>query len=155
MRKKTIQVILTKDVQKLGKQGTLIKVKPGYIGNYLIPLKLGKIATPSLISQFELQQKDSEIKQLQFNKKCIINKELLESSGKFTIKKKISENGIFYGKITKKHILDLIIENVDLTIDLNKNQLELPDMKELGEYVIEIILTTDVIAKINIEILPE
>nr|QWK43322.1 ribosomal protein L9 [Ecklonia arborea] len=155
MRKKTIQVILTKDVQKLGKQGTLIKVKPGYIRNYLIPLKLGKIATPSLISQFELQQKDLEIKQLQFNKKCIINKELLESSGKFTIKKKISENGIFYGKITKKHILDLIIENVDLTIDLNKNQLELPDMKELGEYVIEIILTTDVIAKINIEILPE
>lgn len=155
MRKKTIQVILTKDVQKLGKQGTLIKVKPGYIRNYLIPLKLGKIATPSLISQFELQQKDSEVKQLQFSKKCIINKELLENSGKFTIKKKISETGIFYGKITKKHILDLIIENVDLTIDLNKNQLELPDMKELGEYIIEIILTTDVIAKINIEILPE
>nr|QWK42329.1 ribosomal protein L9 [Postelsia palmaeformis] len=155
MRKKTIQVILTKDVQKLGKQGTLIKVKPGYIRNYLIPLKLGKIATPSLISQFELQQKDSEVKQLQFSKKCIINKELLENSGKFTIKKKISENGIFYGKITKKHILDLIIENVDLTIDLNKNQLELSDMKELGEYIVEIFLTTDVIAKINIEILPE
>nr|YP_006639130.1 50S ribosomal protein L9 [Saccharina japonica]YP_010863441.1 50S ribosomal protein L9 [Saccharina japonica x Saccharina latissima]QOV02321.1 50S ribosomal protein L9 [Saccharina sp. ye-B]UFQ24859.1 50S ribosomal protein L9 [Saccharina sp. Rongfu]WAX38205.1 ribosomal protein L9 [Saccharina japonica cultivar 901]AFC40184.1 50S ribosomal protein L9 [Saccharina japonica]UFQ24997.1 50S ribosomal protein L9 [Saccharina sp. Rongfu] len=155
MRNKTIQVILTKDVQKLGKQGTLIKVKPGYIRNYLIPLKLGKIATPSLISQFELQQKESEVKQIQFSKKCIINKELLENSGKFTITKKISENGIFYGKITKKHILDLIIDNVDLTIDLNKNQLELPDMKELGEYIIEIILTTDVIAKINIEILPE
>nr|UAX21166.1 ribosomal protein L9 [Alaria marginata]WKZ02473.1 ribosomal protein L9 [Alaria marginata]WKZ02614.1 ribosomal protein L9 [Alaria marginata]WKZ02755.1 ribosomal protein L9 [Alaria marginata]WKZ02896.1 ribosomal protein L9 [Alaria marginata] len=155
MRKKTIQVILTKDVQKLGKQGTLIKVKPGYIRNYLIPLKLGKIATPNLISQFESQQKESEVKQIQFNKKCTINKELLENSGKLTIKKKISENGIFYGKITKKHVLDLIIDNVDLTIDLNKTQLELPDMKELGEYVIEILLTTDVIAKINIEILPE
>nr|YP_010206569.1 ribosomal protein L9 [Alaria crispa]YP_010206851.1 ribosomal protein L9 [Alaria esculenta]UAX22012.1 ribosomal protein L9 [Alaria sp. PI001]UAX22153.1 ribosomal protein L9 [Alaria sp. PI20]UAX22576.1 ribosomal protein L9 [Alaria sp. TTB000023]UAX22717.1 ribosomal protein L9 [Alaria sp. TTB000026]UAX22858.1 ribosomal protein L9 [Alaria sp. TTB000053] len=155
MRKKTIQVILTKDVQKLGKQGTLIKVKPGYIRNYLIPLKLGKIATPNLISQFESQQKESEVRQIEFNKKCTINKELLENSGKFTIKKKISENGIFYGKITKKHVLDLIIDNVDLTIDLNKTQLELPDMKELGEYVIEILLTTDVIAKINIEILPE
>nr|YP_009182610.1 50S ribosomal protein L9 [Undaria pinnatifida]AKG50035.1 50S ribosomal protein L9 [Undaria pinnatifida]AMM05479.1 ribosomal protein L9 [Undaria pinnatifida]UXC96946.1 50S ribosomal protein L9 [Undaria pinnatifida]UXC97084.1 50S ribosomal protein L9 [Undaria pinnatifida]UXC97222.1 50S ribosomal protein L9 [Undaria pinnatifida] len=155
MRKKTIQVILTKDVQKLGKQGTLIKVKPGYIRNYLIPLKLGKIATPNLINQFELQQKESEAKQIQFSKKCAINKELLENSAKFTIKKKISENGIFYGKITKKHVLDLIIDNVDLTIDLNKNQLELPDMKELGEYIIEIVLTTDVIAKINIEILPE
>ena len=74
MRKKTIQVILIKDVQKLGKQGTLIKVKPGYIRNYLIPLKLGKIATPSLINQFELQQKESEVKQIQFSKKCIIIK---------------------------------------------------------------------------------
>nr|QWK43181.1 ribosomal protein L9 [Chorda asiatica] len=155
MRKKTIKVILTKDVQKLGKQGTLIKVKPGYIRNYLVPLKLAEIATTSLINQFALKQKESEIKQIQFTKKCITNKELLENLEKFTIRKKISENGVFFGKVTKKQILDLIIEKVDLTIDLNKNQLELPEMKQLGNYIIEINLTTNVIAKINIEILPE
>nr|QWK42186.1 ribosomal protein L9 [Pseudochorda nagaii] len=155
MRNKTIQVILTKDVQKLGKQGTLIKVKPGYLRNYLIPLKLGKVATTTLINQFELQQKESEMKQKQFSKKCINIREELESFGKFIIKKKISENGVFFGKITKSHILELITSKVNLTMDLNKNQLELPEMKQVGEYVIEIILTTNVIAKINIEILPE
>ena len=155
MVKKTIQVILTKDVQGLGKQGTLIKVKPGYIRNYLIPLKLAKIATINLINQFESKQKELDLKQLQFTKKCIEVKELLESFGKFTTKKKISENGVFYGKITKKHIWELITNKVNLPIDLNKNQLELPEMKKLGEYVIEIALTTNVTAKINLEILPE
>nr|YP_009505288.1 50S ribosomal protein L9 [Endarachne binghamiae]AXC47243.1 50S ribosomal protein L9 [Endarachne binghamiae] len=155
MGKKTIQVILTKDVQGLGKEGTLIKVKPGYIRNYLMPLKLAKIATINLINQFESQQKELDLKQLQFAKKCLGIKELLESFGKFTTKKKISENGVFYGKITKKHILELITNKVDLPIDLNKNQLELPEMKKLGEYVIEIVLTTNVTAKINLEILPE
>lgn len=155
MGKKTIQVILTKDVQDLGKQGTLVKVKPGYIRNYLSPLKLAKVATLNLINQFELQQKELDLKQLQFSKKCIEVKDLLESFGKFTTKKKISENGVFYGKITKNHILELITNKVELPIELNKAQLELPEMKKLGEYTIEINLTTNVIAKINLEILPE
>lgn len=155
MGKKTIQVILTKDVQDLGKQGTLIKVKPGYIRNYLIPLKLAKIATLNLINQFESQQKELDLKQLQFSKKCLGVKELLESFGKFTTKKKISENGVFYGKITKKHVLELITNKVELPIELNKTQLELPEMKKLGEYIIEINLTTNVTAKIGLEILPE
>ena len=155
MGKKTIQVILTKDVQDLGRQGTLIKVKPGYIRNYLIPLKLAKVATLNLINQFESHQKELDLKQLHFSKKCVGVKELLESYGKFTTKKKISENGVFYGKITKKHVLELVTNKVDLPIELNKNQLELPEMKKLGEYIIEIALTTNVKAKINLEILPE
>lgn len=155
MGKKTIQVILTKDVQKLGKEGTLIRVKPGYIRNYLIPLKLAKVATLNLINQFESQQKELDIKQIKFRKKCLEVKELIESYGKFTTKKKVSENGVFYGKITKKHILELLTNKIDLGIDLSKNQLELPEMKKLGEYVIEIVLTVDVKAKINLEILPE
>ncbi|CAN0361688.1 unnamed protein product [Pylaiella littoralis] len=155
MGKKTIQVILIKNVQDLGKQGTLLKVKPGYIRNYLLPLKLAKVATSNLINQFESQKKELDLKQLQLSKKCIEVKELLESFGKFTIKKKISENGVFYGKTTKKHILEIIANKVNLPIDLNKNQVELPEMKKLGNYVIEINLTTNIIAKINLEILPE
>nr|YP_009730872.1 50S ribosomal protein L9 [Cladosiphon okamuranus]QAY81108.1 50S ribosomal protein L9 [Cladosiphon okamuranus] len=155
MGKKTIQVILTKDVKDLGKQGSLIKVKPGYIRNYLIPLKLAKVATLNLINQFESQQKELDLKQLQFSKKCLSVKELLESFGKFTTKKKISENGVFYGKITKKHVLELITNRVELPIELNKTQLELPEMKKLGEYILEVNLTTNVTAKINLEILPE
>ena len=155
MGKKTIQVILTKDVQKLGKEGTLIRVKPGYIRNYLIPLKLGKVATINLINQFESQQKELDLKQIKFRKKCLEVKDLIESYGKFTTKKKVSENGAFYGKITKKHVLELLTDKIDLGIDLSKNQLELPEMKKLGEYVIEIALTVDVKAKINLEILPE
>nr|YP_011005690.1 50S ribosomal protein L9 [Cutleria multifida]WAM62694.1 50S ribosomal protein L9 [Cutleria multifida] len=155
MKKKTIEVILTKDIEKVGKQGTLIKVRPGYIRNYLIPLKLGKVATPNLISQFNLQQKELKLKQIELIERCTNTKTLLENLGKFTIKKKISKNGIFFGKITKKQVLELIENKIELDIALNKNQLQLPEMKQLGDYSIEIVLTSDIIAKINLEILPE
>jgi len=155
MRNKTIQIILTKDVQNLGKQGKLLKVKPGYVRNHLIPLKKAKIATPNLIEQFNLHQKELEVKQTQFMGKCLDVKELLENLEKLTIRKKISESGVFFGKITKKQVLDLIKEKVNLKMELTKNQLELPEMKELGDYIFEIVLTTNVIAKIKIEILPE
>nr|YP_011007378.1 50S ribosomal protein L9 [Scytothamnus australis]WAM64807.1 50S ribosomal protein L9 [Scytothamnus australis] len=154
-KKQTVQVILTEDIPKLGKKGNIIKVKLGYSRNYLIPLKCGKIATPNLIRQFDLQKKDSKAKEEQFLQKCIIAKEILEGIEKFIIKKKISESGTFFGKITKKQILDLINSKVNVGIELNKNQLQLPKMEKLGNFDIEFLLAIDIVAKVNIEILPE
>nr|YP_010317803.1 ribosomal protein L9 [Silvetia siliquosa]UNH90240.1 ribosomal protein L9 [Silvetia siliquosa] len=155
MTKKTIKVILTKSINNLGEYGTLIKAKPGYIRNYLIPRKLAKIATHNVIQQFELQQKAIDIKKKQFLKECYDNKELLENLGKLTIYKKIKEDGIFFGKVTKKQILDLLNEKVKLTIEINKTQLEFPEMKQLGNYIIKILLTNNIIVEINIDILAE
>lgn len=155
MGKKTTQVILTKDVDLLGKKGKLVRVKPGYIRNYLIPSRFGKIATPDLIKQFDLAEQKLAIKQREAIEKYKNFKENLEKLEKFIIKKKISENGKFFGKITKKQILDLLKTKVDGPLDLTKNQIELPEMKAVGEYIIDIVLTTDIIAKINIKILPE
>ena len=154
-KRKTIEAILTKDTDKLGKQGTIVKVKPGYIRNYLIPLKFGKLATPSLVNQFNQKQEELEFKQQKFIEKCLENKRVLENLGTLTLKKRVSENGIFFGKITKNQLLDLIQDNIKLSIELDKNQLEVPTMKELGSYVIEIVLSTNITAKVNIEVLSE
>nr|YP_010411876.1 ribosomal protein L9 [Sargassum siliquastrum]YP_010485393.1 50S ribosomal protein L9 [Sargassum macrocarpum]YP_010485532.1 50S ribosomal protein L9 [Sargassum serratifolium]URP30970.1 ribosomal protein L9 [Sargassum siliquastrum]UVW81326.1 50S ribosomal protein L9 [Sargassum macrocarpum]UVW81465.1 50S ribosomal protein L9 [Sargassum serratifolium] len=155
MTKKTVQVILSKNIDTLGKEGTIIKVKPGYLRNYLIPGKLAKVATNTLIYKFELKQKDIEIKEKQFLKNCEENKELLESFNKFVIYKKIKEDGVFFGKITKKQILDLLNEKVKLEMKLNKNQLEFPELKQLGKYTIKIKLANNIIANVNLEILAE
>lgn len=155
MKKKTIQVILNKTIPQLGEKGNLIKAKSGYIRNYLIPLKLVKIATPELIEQVYLREKELAIKQKQLMEKYIKLKETLENLEKFIIKKKISDNGKFFGKITKQQILELIKNKISGTIDLNTRQIQLPIMKELGSYIISIILTTNVIAKIHVKILPK
>nr|QZL38530.1 ribosomal protein L9 [Sargassum ilicifolium var. conduplicatum] len=155
MTKKTVQVILSKDINTLGKEGTIIKVKPGYLRNYLIPGKLAKVATNNLIHKFQLKQKDIEIKEKQFLKNCEKNKELLESFNQFVIYKKIKEDGVFFGKITKKQILDLLNEKVKSKMELNKNQLEFLELKQLGKYTIKIKLANNIIANVNLEILAE
>ncbi len=50
---KRVQLVLNQDVSKLGKNGDLVEVAPGYARNYLIPQKLGVPATPGLLKQVE------------------------------------------------------------------------------------------------------
>lgn len=153
--KKGINVILTKNIENQGNQGTLVKVKPGYFRNYIIPLKLGKKATPNLISQLEIQEKKSVETKKNFLDKCITNKALLENLNKFEIVKKVGDKGKIFGKITNKQIIELIKNEGNLNIELTKNQIQLPEIKEPGEYIVDINLAKEVIAKINIEILSE
>ena len=50
---KRVQLVLTKDVSKLGKIGDLVEVAPGYARNYLIPQSLADRATPGILKQVE------------------------------------------------------------------------------------------------------
>ena len=48
---KRVQLVLNQDVSKLGKNGDLVEVAPGYARNYLIPQKLAVPATPAFSSK--------------------------------------------------------------------------------------------------------
>ncbi|MFM9158350.1 MAG: 50S ribosomal protein L9, partial [Dolichospermum sp.] len=50
---KRVQLVLTKDISKLGKIGDLVEVAPGYARNYLIPQSLAERATPGILKQVE------------------------------------------------------------------------------------------------------
>ncbi|NEO03641.1 MAG: 50S ribosomal protein L9, partial [Moorea sp. SIO3I7] len=50
---KRVQVVLSKDVQKLGKDGDLVEVAPGYARNYLIPQGIAVRATSGVLKQVE------------------------------------------------------------------------------------------------------
>ena len=52
-----MEVILSQDVQHLGKLGDVVKVKDGYARNYLLPRKLAFAATPSNLKKIEQQEK--------------------------------------------------------------------------------------------------
>ncbi len=52
-----IQVVLRDDVEKLGKSGELVRVKPGYARNFLLPRGLAVAATRENIAQIEHEKK--------------------------------------------------------------------------------------------------
>lgn len=51
-----IQVVLKDDVEKLGKSGEIVKVKPGYARNYLLPRGLAALATRANLAEVEHQK---------------------------------------------------------------------------------------------------
>ena len=54
-----MEVILIKDVEKIGKAGSVVKVKEGFARNFLFPLNLAKIATSGSLKQLD---KEKQIK---------------------------------------------------------------------------------------------
>ncbi|MEL6580120.1 MAG: 50S ribosomal protein L9, partial [Cyanobacteria bacterium J06621_12] len=60
---KRVSVVLNQSVSKLGRDGDLVDVAPGYARNYLIPQGLASIATKGIIQQVEVRrEKERQLK---------------------------------------------------------------------------------------------
>ena len=61
---KRVQLVLTQDVRKLGKNGDLVEVAPGYARNYLIPQKIAANVTPGILKQAEKRREIERLRLL-------------------------------------------------------------------------------------------
>nr|ARO90875.1 50S ribosomal protein L9 [Corynoplastis japonica] len=152
MAKNYIKVLLNKDVNSLGLNGELLNVSHGYARNYLFPKKLAVPATQKSIETIEKQkaiQIQETLKQKEIAKERRKSLELVE---KFTLRKKAGKDNLLFGIVTSKEILDLIYQQTGEIID--KKQIKLSDIKEVGIYPISIQFYTDIIANIKLQVLP-
>ena len=89
---KRVQLVLTKDVNKLGKLGDLVEVAPGYARNYLIPQSLAARATPGLLKQVERRREKEYQRQLELKQQATEQKTALENIAGLKIAKQVGEN---------------------------------------------------------------
>ena len=151
--KKEVQVILTKNQEKLGKIDNFIVIKSGYARNYLIPQKIAEIATLAAIKRLKVKQKKLESKEKTFIELCKKNKLALEQIGQFTIQKRISNDNKIFGKITFKQIRNIFEKQIN--IDLGEIKIKIPEITGLGIFPVEIIFHSTVKAIVQLEILPQ
>ena len=154
MGKKTNNVLLLKDVKFLGKLGEIVTVKTGYSRNYLLPFKLGKIATDENLKEFEKNLEEALLKEQLIRNEQIILKNLLENIVGLQVKKDVVTNtNQLFGKITKNEILSLLQNQLPTNKKLEKYQIELPIITELGQYLIIVYLAKDIQAKVPLEVI--
>lgn len=114
-----IRVFLTKNVEKVGLAGEIVKVKEGFATNYLLPNKLGIIVTPE--NEQGLLKK---IKVIENRKEAIKSKTSMLAEKikalKFTIKTKTHDDGKLYGAISTSDIIDLLAKE---GVAVAKNQI--------------------------------
>lgn len=147
-----ISVVLNKDVNKLGKNGDLVEVAPGYARNFLIPQGCATIATRGIIKQVEARrEKERQIK-LAIKKEAEDKKTALKTIGRLLIKKQVGEGNAIFGSVTAQEVADLIKEKAMLDVD--KKGIEVPDVSSTGEYQVEVKLHPEVSATVNIEVAP-
>lgn len=153
MTKKNIQLILNQTTQHLGQEGDLINVSPGYARNYLLPKKiaetvnLGRIRYIQKIKDNNIRLKEEKL--IQMNQM----KSQIESINKFSIKRKVSDNNNIFGSITEKDILQILQETTGTYLE--KSQVQLPEIKEVGLYIVSIELMDNLSVDIQLQVLPE
>lgn len=144
-----MRVILRTDIEKLGKLGDVVEVKPGYARNYLIPKKLAMLATPSNLKVFEHERKKLEEK---LNKERFQAKELADKleALPIEIKVRVGEGDKLYGSVTSSNIASYLKEN-GFDIDRKKIELDKP-IRSIGEYKVPVKLYPGVVATLNVAV---
>ncbi len=148
-----MKLILQESITGLGNPGDLVQVKSGYGRNYLLPSGKAIIANEENMKVYEAKQE--ELKLLE-EKRLESAKEIFEKINEFSVSQNvaISEEGTMYGSVGTKEISELLEAN-DFQIERSAVRLPEGSLKELGNYVIDIELHPEVIAKINLELKPE
>ncbi|HLO50586.1 MAG TPA: 50S ribosomal protein L9, partial [Kamptonema sp.] len=67
---KRVQLVLNKDVTKLGKVGDLVEVAPGYARNYLLPQGIAYRTTPGILKQVERRREAERQRQLELKQQA-------------------------------------------------------------------------------------
>ena len=142
-----MEVVLNKDVKKLGYRGDVITVKPGYYRNFLNPRGLADVATKSRLKLIEAR-KDKvvmEREQLLAN----VNEVLGKLKGlKVTIQSKVNDKGTLYAAIGEDDVVKAVEESTK--IKLEKEYLKMDHFKDLGEYTALVHLGPDLEEEIKV-----
>ena len=148
-----MKLILQESITGLGNPGDLVQVKSGYGRNYLLPSGKAIIANEENMKVYEAKQEELK---LQEEKRLESAKEIFEKINEFSVSQNvaISEEGTMYGSVGTKEISELLEAN-DFQIERSAVRLPEGSLKELGNYVIDIELHPEVIAKVNLELKPE
>ncbi len=133
-----VHVILRRDVDKLGAAGELVRVKPGFARNFLLPRSLAVVATDTNVKQIEHERKiavaaAAKLKNAAEGSAAQLNGLSVE------ITAAAGEGDKLFGSVTTRDVSDALKKR---GIELDRKHLELPTaVKALGEY--------DVVAKLG------
>jgi large subunit ribosomal protein L9 len=142
-----VQVILKENVEKLGKAGDLVKVKPGYARNYLLPRALAFPATRANISRIEHERKAILAHSAKTRKDAESVGERL-SALTVRIAKPTGEADKLYGSVTAKEVADALAKE---GFAIDRKMIELPTtIKALGEFAIAAKLGSGVTASFKL-----
>ncbi len=147
-----MQVILMEKVVNLGTLGDVVKVKDGYARNFLIPQGKAKRATAANLRQFE--DRRAELEKIHGEALAAAQaraERLAEVS--LVLMQKAGMDGRLFGSVTHIDIAEALNAQ---GIEIGKGEVRMPNgpLKAIGEFPVNIVLHTDVMAEITVVVQP-
>ena len=147
-----MKVLLTQNIDKLGKRGEVKTVPDGYARNYLLPKKLALKPTAQNIKQLEFESSRRAQEEVEQKKTMEQVAEQLKQTS-CTVTAHADENGHLYGSVTEVMIAEAL-KDEGAEVEAKIIVLQAP-IKELGVYDIEVRLHPDVIVQTRVWVVEE
>ena|SRR5689334_7630939 len=146
-----IEVILREDVKDLGRAGALVRVKPGYARNFLLPRGLAYEATAGNKKRIEGEQKARAVRATQDRSEA---EALAGKLGGVSIrlKAKAGEGDKLFGSITTQDLAQALADQ-GFPVDKRKIELDHP-IKQLGAHTVSVRLHPEVHAEVRVTVEP-
>jgi large subunit ribosomal protein L9 len=148
-----MEVILLKDIDKVGDQNDIVNVKSGYARNYLIPQGLAIIANKTNRSIQTDRIRRDDIRQ---NRMLDVYKDLAKKLDGITIRigAKTGTSEKIFGSVTSVQISQALKEQFGIEIERKKIHID-EEIKTTGEYTATADLHKEVKAQIKLEVVAE
>ena len=137
-----MDIILIKDVENLGYADELVKVKPGYGRNFLIPQKLGVVANESNRKQLAERLKIRAKKEEALLSKIAEIKAAVEKIS-FQVLAKAGAEGKLFGSNTTHQLAEILKEKSGFDIERRKLSIVEGTVKTLGSYTLRVDLSKE------------
>jgi len=137
-----VQVILREDIETLGTSGELVRVRPGYARNYLIPRGVAVMATRGNVERIE-HEKKLAVALTQKKREAAVGEANKLAGVVVQISKQAGEEGRLFGSVTAQ---DIAAALAGQGIDVDKKKIQMPTepIKQVGRYEIKAKLVRDV-----------
>jgi len=148
-----MEVILTQDLKNLGYKDEVVKVKPGYGRNYLIPKGMAIMADAANKKMLAETNKQRAYKEEKIKKEASTMAEALKDVT-VTVGAKAGENGKIFGSVTTIQLADAL-KKQGYNVDRRQITFDDDHIKTLGNYTANLNLHRDVKIKVNFEVVAE
>ncbi|MCB9662538.1 MAG: 50S ribosomal protein L9 [Alphaproteobacteria bacterium] len=140
-------VILKKEVQNLGDAGDIVRVKPGYGRNYLIPNGLAIPANESNVAELSHQKQMADaIRRKELSAAQELSKAIAETA--ITIRREAGEDDKLFGSVTNRDVVDALAER-EISVDRRAVLLDEP-IRAIGLFPVKIRLHREVTAELRV-----
>ena len=152
MALRKVELLLNRTIENLGLVGDVVKVKPGFARNYLLPHGFAEAPTPEKIEALkDLRAKaQAELAKLRSEREALIAR--MEGAA-IKLVRSVNDAGVLYGAVTQRDISDQLVAD-GFPVDMRAVRLQNP-IRRIGHYSCVIQLDRDLRTELTIDVLPD
>ncbi len=152
MAAKKVQLLLNKTVENLGIVGDIVKVRPGFARNYLVPLNIAEKPTPTKIERLKAARESAlaELARLRGDREELLARMQAVS---VSIIRSCNDQGILYGSVSQRDISEAL-QAAGYDVGIRSVRLS-QTIRRIGEYHVPIQFEKDLRTDITLKVEPD